>query len=703
MNRRSRGLRKIHQDALATDSRKAAAGCDHDTEGSPAPLQEYSTIDEAIDSTPIGITRRQLLKSLAVGAAGAVANVAEPHAVQAQGTNDSSVVVAAKVAPNPQLTQHLRGSAATATGNLFSKPNIKALQDWFPRNASNQPFCLWGRDPWSPILDATTTQVTPPEPVTPVVLRETRGCAAPTTIVLTSGGRFALDVTVPDRVTLTATDGSGDTISADVRVIGYIGASNRSYPDDPDAVSTQVAGPMFNAADLREVRQELANPTGNNVPFVGSIPPPQLVNGQTSGVLNWATIKDFPTIHFLQPYQSVVLWLSWDTANTPWFTTRRVYQGALSASSQNPGGTASINIQLTVEGRTSLFDFAVPDNMVWGFPVWRLARNDNGSSKAAYLRDLVTHGCRVHYGWDPEALNYGFRRIILGSYSFWTQVTPGTTHADPQGNGRYISPDEAMTWLSQNPTEFDTAIANWARNAGSLGVPYNQWVLEIWDEPQDGWAQIWARVARNVHGANPNIQITANPLGTATVEGTLSVIAPDVQEWRPQALMFFGTTDKVQYMLNTGKPVHYYMNLGGPYPKDEKQARSWYRALGWKSARFLNFIDGTKGGFGLWAYSEYALDPGNPKPPHTSDPWNDFDVTETDVALVYPGPFGPIPSRNWEAFRRSSEDLQMLRILAWRGVPSGPGSDLYARIVATDNGTTPFEDTRTWLINQLNP
>ncbi len=572
---------------------------------------------------------------------------------------------------------------------------------------------MGGCNPWAPLaLTATSPSIS---------LREVRGGTAYASVSINNISTNPVDVKTND--TLVLQDGAGHQITGTVRVIGTVNAPYNGI----------VPGPMFTSADLKEIAVEL--------PLLPPSPSaPQFVKDIPGQIVNWNSIKDFytindaPTLHLdtTAANKRVVLWITIQTGQTEWFTEQRTYRGNIQASVSSGGSSLApppaIPISLVVEGRTTLFEDAVSNTLVWSDHATRMGSlnilresrggNDPGASQANYYQDLLSHGSRMYFGWHPEAINYGFRRVVLDSDAFWQQVTSGNdpttgkpwTHQDPNGSGRWIHPQEAADWaagkeatyggshyLNADPTEFDRAVACWAekkapQDAGAFqpyseSYSYSKFLVQIWDEPKDYFAPLYERVAARIHVYNKAVRIMANPcadqFNDATVTGTLQVVNPDVTEWWPHnsKLLSF-----LSYLQSTGKPIYEY-DTWGPYPSSAEDS-SWrcYRRGPWVVPYYK------LSGWGFW--SAYAPTYGS------------------GVRLIYPGPLGPIPTRNWEAFRRGSEDICMIQILRWRNLSSTTSSQLDQRVASAydhpfgpgSNGEPDsFEQNRAWLVDMLSP
>lgn len=643
-----------------------------------------------------------------------------------------------QLVPNGQVVYITAGTAVDfavgygSNGNYYNDSTGLAatITPAAPPASQPQPgtasFTMGALNPWARTLDASTGRAIATATRPRVDLREVRGAVTYASLIVTNTGTIPLDVTVGD--TLTLQDSAGHGLTADVRAIGNVKSSGATVP-----------GPMFAKKDLLEINRELSLPGVNSNPATLSQPDIlPYVQSVPAAVQNWAAIKDFPKLH-LPAGQQAVVWITIETGKTEWFTDKRTYTGnvvANSVASDGSGqgvGSAMVPVSLVIEGRTSLFESALHDTMVWTSPILR-KQADSGdpsgyslnASKAAFYSDLLAHGGRTYFGWNPEAVNYGFRRVVLDSYNFWLQVTTGNdpatgkpwSHAGDDGHGnrwaRWISPQEAADWaagrevtyadgrhyLNADPTEFDRAVGQWAQTQACWDAnawqpySYDKWMAQIWDEPSDSFADLHQRVAHQIHVYNGAVRIMANPFPADGVNGGITVaglqkLNPDVTEWWPHTgLLYSGA---LTYLRSTGKPINQYQNLNSDTASSEDGALV-YRHLGWLVPNF------GLSGKGFWSASAISGDP-------WSGSWD-------NVLLVYPGPFGPLPSRNWEAFRRGGEDAWMIQILRWRSLSDAAKTELNQRVDAGCNGATgpgangesdTLEQNHAWVVDMLSP
>ncbi|MBE3577950.1 MAG: DUF4091 domain-containing protein [Limnochordales bacterium] len=209
------------------------------------------------------------------------------------------------------------------------------------------------------------------------------------------------------------------------------------------------------------------------------------------------------------------------------------------------------------------------------------------------------------------------------------------------------------------------------REVQESSLVFDQWWLELWDEPSDSTAGIWAEVARVVKAEEPRILLIANPpahweQASVTLDGTFRRLAPYVDVWWPfHTHLTAEDGSHLAFMRGTGKPIGYYATPGIFVSKAETAAYGFYRKAAWQA--FLHDLQG----MGFWAYNSYY-----------GNPWDDMDsgvVDWPDAAVVYPGLWGPIPSRNWEAFRDGLDDYRLLRFLSLEAARAQEASDPYSR------------------------
>src|SRR5690606_31562741 len=121
-------------------------------------------------------------------------------------------------------------------------------------------------------------------------------------------------------------------------------------------------------------------------------------------------------------------------------------------------------------------------------------------------------------------------------------------------------------------------------------LDYGDWWLEIWDEPKDRTAEVWAYVARIVKEEDPSVVIMANPAAhwsetSVTLEGTFRVLDPYVDIWFPfQGHLSDG--EVLDFLRNTSKPVGFYWTPGIFLSKRESAAYGFWRKVYWTAFQY---------------------------------------------------------------------------------------------------------------------
>jgi len=204
--------------------------------------------------------------------------------------------------------------------------------------------------------------------------------------------------------------------------------------------------------------------------------------------------------------------------------------------------------------------------------------------------------------------------------------------------------------------------------------------VELTDEPGAGNAAAFGALAALVRRADPRVRIYCNPsfwvgngvLADADVFAALSpwygqmvdVSAPIylLLRERPQSLALFAAPRFVRacYTVSTQSA------------KSERAPQvELYRRQAW---------DAFQRGWNGWGFYSYYAPRGNP--------WSDFDADwytgedRPDYLMVYPGPRGPVPTRQSEAVRQGWEDYCLLTLLRARGA----AAELQAILAAYEAG-----------------
>lgn len=357
---------------------------------------------------------------------------------------------------------------------------------------------------------------------------------------------------------------------------------------------------------------------------------------------NGSVIKDFPKLH-LPVRGSALLWINVETANT--------LPGTYTATLKD--GKNTIPVRLTVQPQV------LPEPEVW-LRFWgnspASTRNlwsteEEISSEVGYLQTL---GATVWQTW-PEP----------GSFS-------GTAREAAAKQGKRIfyvigiNPliRDAGYTAKLDPEKFDDAFKKQVRDetlqmvekARSFGLDYDDWSVELWDEPTPKNMKSWAGVAKLIKEADPQVLIYMNPLFW-TREGTNPAgFVNDARQMEELGDWYNELVDISVPILGQTNRAKYPDTNQKYYNHEPRRVRAYFthpnpgRMLSWDAfARDYN-------GWGAYAY--YA-----PR----RDAWNDFDDREVDYQIVYPGPNGFIPTIESESMRDSWDDYRLLTLLKHQG------------------------------------
>ena len=365
---------------------------------------------------------------------------------------------------------------------------------------------------------------------------------------------------------------------------------------------------------------------------------------------NAAGIENFPRLK-LSPAGSAVLWLSVQTQGV----APGVYEAQLSyqtVGKNRKSGRASLPVRVevldvtlpnpavwvqTYSGTTTMFPFEYGDRAIrevdykqsLGVTVWHELPEPNSIAALARKRGRAIH----HIYILP-------RRFIEGGYN------------------ATLKPEQLT---EKDATEITEYVKETVKHTRELGLTYNDWYGELWDEPGAGNAAIFEALARIVKKADPQVRLYCNPLFWygENVAGD-DIAYPALQPWyrelvdisAPIELLLFNRP-KLQPLFDAPRDINAFYTVSTHVTRGEQAAHvERYRRLAWQA--FSRGWDG----WGFYAY--YAP---------LGSPWNDLDGVQNlpDYTMVYPGPRGPIPTRQSESLREGWEDYRLLSLLKERG------------------------------------
>jgi hypothetical protein len=352
---------------------------------------------------------------------------------------------------------------------------------------------------------------------------------------------------------------------------------------------------------------------------------------------NGAVIKDFPELH-LPARGTALLWFTVHTQNTP--------AGTYTAQINDGVNTIPITVKV--------LPLTMPTPDVW-LHQWN------------HATQLLLDTQPFH---DAEALEreVAFMQRDLG-ITVWSSLPTSGTEAEtaralakkdgaakPRYKVRFMPPmtDRGYNNLLE-PEKFDDAfrrevaenVRAVVQQTKELGLTYDEWALELWDEPNTSTIPDWAAVAEIIKAANPQIQLYMNPLfwkDTGFVDDATQQQYLD--GWYNRlvdiSVPILGQVDSKRYPEANRKF----------YDHSPRTVRAFFihpcpgRMISWEAFRR---------GYNGWGFYSYYV----PR----ADAWNDFDTAEFDYQIVYPGPRGPVPTIESESMRESWEDFRLLTLL----------------------------------------
>ncbi len=226
-----------------------------------------------------------------------------------------------------------------------------------------------------------------------------------------------------------------------------------------------------------------------------------------------------------------------------------------------------------------------------------------------------------------------------------------------RGYAGAIEPSELNETDREQIQQHVLALVDQAR---ALGLDYDQWFVELWDEPGLGNTAIFGALAKIIRATDPRVRIYMNPL--FWVEG---------RGWVDESSVLDLLTPFYNALIDLSVPPQ---GLDDPANRPEL-FRQLFDHPRWVRAYYTHpFTVGERRGRGMpwrafarswngWAYYSYF-------PDFYHDPWDITTWTRLrsfNYQMVFPGPSGAIPTLLSESAREGWEDLRLLTLLREMG------------------------------------
>ena len=348
---------------------------------------------------------------------------------------------------------------------------------------------------------------------------------------------------------------------------------------------------------------------------------------------NGPMIADFPRVA-LPPCGSDVFWLEVQTDGAEPGT----YAAVLNAA---PGPSVPIEIDV--------LPVTLPVPRVWVHSWahgavgtrWPFIATDTLSNT---VRDKISRGISSFQGVPtPHSEAAEARRRKGDVYFFYNYLIPDLWVSHGWGN----RPEVFDNVTPEQAKQIRDHVLNVVRQYRDAGVDYEDWFGELWDEPGDASARLVQMAAGWVKQADPKVQIYVNPTFPDKI-ANYRMMSDVADAFVP----FWENWFKGPEWLKENRPGRinaFYGIQGSNRSELHEELVGHYRIMPWHAFKL-----GLQG----WGFYSYYAPRG--------DPYTDYEPagSETDYSVVYPGPRGPVPSRQAEAMRDGWEDYRLLTLLA---------------------------------------
>lgn len=364
-----------------------------------------------------------------------------------------------------------------------------------------------------------------------------------------------------------------------------------------------------------------------------------------SYLTNGYGIARFPEL-VLSKAGAAVIWLEVETTGAE----PGVYEATLSA-----GDGVALPVRVTVlevtlpEERPFVHSWSSTTAMFPFEPTDRLER------EVAYKQAL---GISVWKGLpEPGTVNALARE--RGHAVFYDHVVP-----HKYVDGGWSRRMQASSLVPEDAQAIGQYVRDFAGRAEALRLGYDDWFGELWDEPGARNAELFGALARLVRKADPRVRIYCNPCfwgGGGVAED--AVVYEALKDWYREVvdvsvpLTLLLKHEQSYALFDSERTVNAFYQVVSQHAKSERARHvQYYRKQPWEA-----LVRGWDG----WGYYSYHRPRGSAWDDLDRDLRNNEDTA--DYQVVYPGPRGPIPTRQSEAMRQGFEDYRLVRLLQSQG------------------------------------
>ncbi len=345
-------------------------------------------------------------------------------------------------------------------------------------------------------------------------------------------------------------------------------------------------------------------------------------------LINGVAIRDFPRLT-IAPGGSAVLMLRITTDSA----LPGQYAASLSATTHD-GRVIAMPLQVEVA------DILLPELDLW-VRSWGNGTNQFPFESQGRLANDALVNRKLGVTVWPGFPTPGSKAALFGSHGKSYYRVKGVpsyyTHVG------YTNKLQAEELTAEDEGKIIAFVNDQVREARELGLDYDAWWVELWDEPQEKNVALFGALARLIKRTDPRVRIYMNPLfwrpGHAPPEVVVEHLAPwynDLVDISVPVTTLVGDNVSTRELWSQPRFVRAFFI----HP-----AERGGRAMAWRAFDL---------GFNGWGYYCYYAPRGNPWDIRT---WSQLNYR---YQMVFPGPGGPIIMPIYEIMRDGWEDYHLL-------------------------------------------